>query len=63
LRGLNSRAAFEHEVDRRLGGTAHAGEATGRERFAEARSSGLGAERQFAAVRERVGVQSIVETA
>lgn len=57
---VNSRAGSEHEVDRGLGGTAHAGEASSRERLAEAR---LGLERKFAALRERVGVQSIVEKA
>ena len=52
---------FEHEVDRRLGGTAHAGQATGRERLAEARLSGLSA--TSPSCESALGVQSIVEKA
>jgi hypothetical protein len=57
----SSRTGFEHEVERRLGGPAHAGEAARHERRAQARLSGLSAERELAALESALGVQSIVE--
>ena len=55
IAGLISWPGFEHDVERCLGGAAHAGEAAGRERLAKACLSGLGAERELAALGERVG--------